>query len=60
MPEEYTDSAYIRLETAMYEEIDRLSSDQNNYQFSSNPVVFDENNPDLSIGRKVEYINAGN
>lgn len=59
MPEEYTDSAYIRLETAMNEEIERLSSDQNNYQFSSNPVVFDENNPDLSIGRKVEYINAG-
>ena len=59
MPEEYTDSAYIRLETAMNEEIERLSSDQNNYQFSSNPVVFDENNPDLSIGRKIEYINAG-
>lgn len=59
MPEEYTDSAYIRLETAMNEEIEWLSSDQNNYQFSSNPVVFDENNPDLSIGRKVEYINAG-
>lgn len=59
MPEEYTDSAYTRLETAMNEEIERLSSDQNNYQFSSNPVVFDKNNPDLSIGRKVEYINAG-
>jgi len=59
MPEEYTDSAYIRLETAMNEEIERLSSDQNNYQFSSNPVVFNENNPDLSIGRKVEYINTG-
>lgn len=59
MPEEYTASAYERLETAMIEEMNRLHSDQNNYQFSSNPVAFEENNPNLSIGRIVEYINSG-
>lgn len=59
MPEEYTDSAYLELESEMNKEISRLSSDLNNYQFSSNPISFSENNPDLSIGRKITYVNGG-
>lgn len=59
MPQEYVDSAYLELEAEMNKEIARLSSDLNNYQFSSNPVAFNESNPNLSIGRKVLYINGG-
>lgn len=59
MPEEYTGSAYLELELEMNKEISRLSSDLNNYQFSSNPISFSENNPDLSIGRKITYVNGG-
>lgn len=59
MPEEYTGSAYLELESEMNKEISRLSSDLNNYQFSSNPISFSENNPDLSIGRKITYVNGG-
>lgn len=58
MPEEYTGSAYLELESEMNKEISRLSSDLNNYQFSSNPISFSENNPDLSIGRKITYVNG--
>lgn len=59
MPEEYIGSAYLELESEMNKEIARLSSDLNNYQFSSNPISFSENNPDLSIGRKITYVNGG-
>lgn len=59
MPEKYTGSAYLELESEMNKEISRLSSDLNNYQFSSNPISFSENNPDLSIGRKITYVNGG-
>ena len=58
MPQEYVNAAYTELENAMDKEIARLSSDLNNYQFSSNPVVFYENNPGLSLGRKVTYVNG--
>lgn len=58
MPQEYVNAAYTELEDAMDKEIARLSSDLNNYQFSSNPVVFYENNPGLSLGRKVTYVNG--
>lgn len=58
MPEEYVGSAYLELESEMNKEIARLSSDLNNYQFSSNPISFSENNPDLSIGRKITYVNG--
>lgn len=40
MPAEYTASAYVDLEAALDKEIERLSSDLNNYQFQSNPVSF--------------------
>ena len=58
MPQEYVNTAYTELEAAMDKEIARLSSDLNNYQFSSNPVAFYDNNPRLSIGRKVTYTNG--
>lgn len=58
MPHEYVNAAYTELEAAMDKEIARLSSDLNNYQFSSNPIAFYENNPGLSLGRKVTYVNG--
>lgn len=58
MPEEYTVSAYLDLESALDKEMERMSSDLNNYQFSSNPVVFGSDNPNLSLGRKVTYKNG--
>ncbi len=58
MPEEYTASAYLDLESSLDKEMERMSSDLNNYQFSSNPVVFKSDNPNLSLGRKVTYKNG--
>lgn len=58
MPEEYTASAYVDLEAALDKEIEHLSSDLNNYQFSSNPVSFYDSNPNLSIGQNVTYKNG--
>lgn len=58
MPAEYTTSAYIDLESALDKEIERLSSDLNNYQFQSNPVSFYNSNPGLSIGQAVTYKNG--
>ncbi len=58
MPAEYTASAYVDLEAALDKEIERLSSDLNNYQFQSNPVSFYNSNPGLSIGRIVTYKNG--
>ena len=58
MPSEYTQSAYIELEEELDKAIARMTSDLNNYSFKSNPVVFNESNPDLSIGRKVRYVNG--
>lgn len=58
MPEEYISSAYLDLESALDKEMERMSSDLNNYQFSSNPGVFESDNPNLSLGRKVTYKNG--
>lgn len=58
MLEEYTTSAYLDLESALNKEIERLSSDLNNYQFNSNPVAFDNSNPKLSLGRNITYKNG--
>ena len=58
MPEAYKTSAYTRLESELDKEIERLSSDRNNYEVSSNPVAFHDNNPSLTIGRNVKYING--
>ena len=58
MPEEYTASAYLELEATLSREMERMSSDLNNYQFSSNPIAFKEYNPNLSLGRNVIYKNG--
>lgn len=58
MPSEYTQSAYEELEAELDNEIERSLSDLNNYSFKSNPVAFNDNNPNLSIGRKVTYVNG--
>lgn len=58
MPEEYTASAYLELEATLSREMERMSSDLNNYQFSSNPIAFKEYNPNLSLGRNVTYKNG--
>ena len=58
MPQEYVNSAYLELEKELDDEMERLSSDLNNYEFDSNPVAFYENNPNLSVGQKVTYING--
>lgn len=58
MPSEYTQSAYDELEAELDKEIERLTSNLNNYSFNSNPVAFSENNPNLTIGRNVTYKNG--
>lgn len=59
MPNEYTKSAYEELEAALDKEIERLTSDLGNYSFNSNPVAFNESNPNLTIGQNVTYVNGG-
>lgn len=58
MPSEYTQSAYIELEEELDKAISSMTSDLNNYSFKSNPIAFSENNPQLSIGRAVRYVNG--
>ncbi len=58
MPSKYIQSAYDELEVELDKEIAKLTSDLNNYSFKSNPVAFSENNPQLSIGRAVRYVNG--
>ena len=58
MPSEYTQSAYIQLEEELDKAIARMTSDLNNYTFKSNPVAFNDNNPNLSIGRSVRFVNG--
>lgn len=58
MPDEYTQSAYEELEAALDKEMLRMQSDLNNYQFNSNPIAFNESNPDLTLGQKVKYVNG--
>lgn len=60
MPQEYTATAYAELEQAALKEIEeRYSADLNNYTVNSNPVVFAEADPNLSIGQLVEFVNGG-
>lgn len=57
LPEEYTDSAMLRLEEVLDEEIERRMRDNNSYEFKSNPVAFNEAGTDLSLGRRVLFVN---
>lgn len=58
MPTEYHASAYLELETAALEEIDRRNRDLNNYEVKSNPVVFYDKDPELTVGQKVIFVNV--
>ena len=48
-------SAQEELTKRTEKEIERRFKDNNNYSFSSNPVAFEENNPNLHIGQKVIF-----
>lgn len=48
-------SAQEELAKRTQKEIERRFKDNNNYTFSSNPVAFEENNPNLHIGQKVIF-----
>lgn len=48
-------SAQEELAKRTKKEIERRFKDNNNYSFSSNPVAFEEKNPNLHIGQKVIF-----
>ena len=48
-------SAQEELAKRTQKEIERRFKDNNNYSFSSNPVAFEEKNPNLHIGQKVIF-----
>lgn len=48
-------SAQEELAKRTIKEIERRFKDNNNYTFSSNPVAFEEKNPNLHIGQKVIF-----
>lgn len=48
-------SAQEELAKRTEKEIERRFKDNNNYSFSSNPVAFEEKNPNLHIGQKVIF-----
>lgn len=58
LPEEYTQIAYKELESSAIKEIEKRESDFNNYTFASNPIEFENNNPNLYVGRAVTYVNG--
>ena len=66
MPASYVDDAEDRLETAALEEINKnyldtetlVPVDRNSYQVESDPTVFSESDPGLTLGRKVNYVNG--
>lgn len=55
MSDEYVISAQRELEAAGLKDIDALYKDKNNYSFKSNPVVFEDDNPNLTLCRSVIY-----
>jgi len=58
MPEEYKKSAYLELESALNKEIERLTKDNNSYEFESNPVAFRKSKTDVKLGQNVNFING--
>lgn len=58
MPEEYRQSAYEELEQEAMKAIAGRMEDLSSYSFSSNPVEFYNNNPNLSVGSAVTYKNG--
>ena len=55
MSDEYVTNAQRELESAGLKDIDALYKDKNNYSFKSNPVVFEDDNPNLTLCRSVIY-----
>ena len=59
MPVEYTASSQKDLEDAANDTItERYTADLNNYTLQSNPVAFHADDPNLTVGRAVTYING--
>lgn len=58
MPTEYHASAYLELEAAALKEINRRNRDLNNYEVQSNAVMFYDDDPGLTVGRKVVFVNV--
>lgn len=58
MPEEYRQSAYEELEQEALKAIAKRMEDLSSYSFSSNPIEFYNDNPNLSIGSAVTYKNG--
>ena len=55
MTPEYLTTAQANLKAAADAEIARIYTDVNNYTVKSNPIAFNESNPELSIGAKVTF-----
>lgn len=53
--EAYKEQARLDLEMVAKRKVSLLRSDLNNYELSSNPVYFEENNPQLHLGQAVIY-----
>lgn len=53
MPNAYYDTAYLELEDKAIKEIYELTKDSNQYVVKSNPVAFANNQPFLTIGRRI-------
>ena len=58
MPAEYTVSARQELAETAQKDIARMSSDNNSYEMDSNPVRFNADGTDLTLGRAVTYTNG--
>lgn len=57
LPTSYVERAQRELKSVAEEKIAELQKDYNNYTVTSNPVVFVDNNPNLSIGQAIHFIN---
>jgi len=55
MPDDYVVDARKRLEVAALAEVENRKLNMNEYRFDSNPVLFNNNNIDLNVGRSVLY-----
>lgn len=59
MPDEYIEDAYGRLEQKMLDTIaEKFDADLNLYTVASNPIAFEDDNPNLGIGSRVKLVNG--
>lgn len=59
MPDEYVTSAQDELEKALDKAMLSYTEDNNNYQMSSDPTRFYENDTDIQMGQAVTFVNGG-